>query len=78
MRRRDPLAVHNERTRIFASFLNAIGLGFIGFALLRPLVEGTVAFDEALVLWVAAGLAFHAIAQYVLGYIEKEVPNDDL
>ena len=36
---RDPLAANNERVKLFANFINAIGLGLIGFAILRPLAE---------------------------------------
>lgn len=31
---RDPLAAYNERVKLFANFMNATGLGLIGFAVL--------------------------------------------
>jgi hypothetical protein len=33
---RDPLAATNERVKLFAGFINALGIGLIGFAVLRP------------------------------------------
>ena len=36
---RDRLAAFNERVKLFAGFLNAVALGLIGFAVLRPLTE---------------------------------------
>lgn len=77
-RRRDPLLIHNERMKLLAGFLNAIALGFVGFSFLRPLVEGTVAFDTTLAIWIGTGLVLHVLAHYILGYLEKEVSDDDL
>ena len=36
---RDPLATDNERVKLLANSMNAIGLGLIGFAILRPLAD---------------------------------------
>ena len=36
---RDPLVAYNERVKLFANFMNALSLGLIGFAILRPLTE---------------------------------------
>jgi hypothetical protein len=33
----DPILIWNERLKLVAAFLNAIGLGMIGFAVLKPL-----------------------------------------
>lgn len=77
-RSRDRLATHNERVKLLSGFLNATGIGFIGFAILRPLVERQATFDGFFVLWAAVGLALHVLAHYVLRYLEKERPDDDL
>ena len=37
--RADPLATHNERVKLFATFVNAIGIGLIGFAILGPVTQ---------------------------------------
>ena len=75
MRRRDPLTSHNERVKLRASFLNALGLGLLGFALLRPLVEGDLVLNPATIVYSATGLALHAAAHYILRYLERE-PSD--
>jgi len=72
MRSRDPLATHNERVKLQSAFLNNIGLGFIGFAVLRPLVENTARFDGMFFPWMATGLVLHLTARYILRYLEKE------
>ena len=73
MRRRDELAIHNERMKLIASFFNAMAIGLIGFALLRPLVEAVAPVTLATVWWSVVAFAFHLAAHYVLGKLEKEV-----
>ena len=70
---RDPLAGYNERVKLFANFLNAIGLGLTGFAVLRPLTESLSNATLSTLWWGMTGLAIHAIAHYVVGRIRKEV-----
>ncbi|TNF22062.1 MAG: hypothetical protein EP318_05030 [Rhodobacteraceae bacterium] len=77
-RLRDTLVVHNERVKLLAGFSNAIALGFIGFAILRPLTDGSIAFDGLTTGWGLAGLAFHAMSHYILGMLRKEEPHDEL
>ena len=72
MRRRDPLAKHNERIKLRAGVLNALSIGFLGFALLRPLVEGTLTVNLLTLVFLATGVALHAGANYILRYLEKE------
>ena len=72
MRLRDPLATHNERVKLRAVFLNALAIGFLGFAFLRPLVEGTLSLTALTAAFLATGLALHAAAHYILRYLEKE------
>lgn len=74
---RDRLATRNERVKLVAGFLNAIGLGLIGFAVLRPITSGV---NPSLLSlwWSVVGFALHALAHYVLGYIRKEATHDDI
>ncbi len=74
-RLRDDLLAHNERVKLFAGFLNAIGLGLIGFAVLRPLIENAMNADLATLWWTMGGLAMHALSHYILGYLRKEGPT---
>ncbi|WP_249218814.1 hypothetical protein [Falsirhodobacter algicola] len=69
---RDPLACHNERMKLMAAFLNAVGIGLIAVGVLRPLAEGVTVTGLSLFLWVAVGLVFHVLALYVLRYLRKE------
>ncbi|OYW59081.1 MAG: hypothetical protein B7Z10_09215 [Rhodobacterales bacterium 32-66-7] len=71
---RDPIASWNERLKLVAAFLNAIGLGMIGFAVLKPLTEDITSISLVTVWWGLAGLAFHAISLYVLGKMRKAAP----
>ncbi|MDB6453486.1 hypothetical protein [Falsirhodobacter sp. 20TX0035] len=69
----DPLASYNERVKLVAAFYNAIGLGMIAVGVLRPLSEGTAISGLAISIWIAGGLAFHALALYILRYMKKGV-----
>lgn len=69
---RDPLATHNERVKLFSGFLNALGLGFIGFAVIRPAVADGDPITSASYYWCATGLVLHGAAHYVLRYLEAE------
>jgi hypothetical protein len=69
----DPLAAFNERLKAAANFLNAIGIGLIGFAVLRPLTEAFTSTPLSALWWGLAGLALHGGAHYVLGHIRREV-----
>ena len=64
--------------KLFAGFLNAIGLGLIGFAVLRPITEDTSLLSVLSVGWGLGGFACHAAAHYVLGRLVKEKRSDDL
>ena len=70
---RDPLAANNERVKLFASFVNAVALGLIGFAILRPLVEDIANASLSTLWWGLTGLALHGFSHYILGLIRKEV-----
>ncbi|MBM2575966.1 hypothetical protein JQC91_06590 [Jannaschia sp. Os4] len=54
-----------ERIKLVAGSLNTVGLAFVGFALVRPLVERTNVEIDALIY---GGIAFalHGAAHYVL------------
>jgi hypothetical protein len=60
--------IRNERLKLFANFLNAIGLGLIAIAVLRPAIE-TGGDPWRIVLWFLVGLALHGVAHYVLGHM---------
>lgn len=70
---RDPLVANNERVKLFANFVNAIGLGLIGFAILRPLAESLSNANLSTLWWGLTGLALHGFSHYILGLIRKEV-----
>ncbi|WP_193142626.1 MULTISPECIES: hypothetical protein [unclassified Meridianimarinicoccus] len=72
---RDPLVTHNERVKLFAGFISAIGLGLIGFAILRPAVEDWQNVRLTTLWWGAGGLALHGVSHYILRYIRKEMPQ---
>ena len=70
---RDPLARFNERVRLLSGFINAIALGLIGFAVLRPLADPDAAARGMSATWGLTGLALHGLAHYILGRLSKEV-----
>lgn len=74
----DPTAIHNERMKLLASYMNALSIGLVGFALLRPLVENLETLNFTTLWWCGLAFAFHGLAHYILGRIEKEAPDDSL
>ena len=70
---RDPLATHNERVKTLAGFLNAVGIGLIGFAVLRPVTEALANATLSSLWWGLGGLALHGLAHYVLGEMRRKV-----
>ncbi|WP_099826757.1 hypothetical protein [Oceaniglobus indicus] len=68
---RDDVTILNERIKLFAGFLNALGLGLIGFAVLRRVVEDVNTLDLRAALWCGVGFALHGLAHYILGRLRK-------
>lgn len=69
---KDLLATFNERVKLLAGFVNATGLGLIGFAVLRPLTETPITVTWGSAWWGGCGLAFHILSLYILGFLRKE------
>lgn len=61
--------IRNERLKLLANFTNAIGIGLIGLAVLRPMVETGSSNYWIVALWALAGLALHGVSHYILGYL---------
>lgn len=70
--KRDLISTHNERVKLFSGFTNALGLGMVGFAVIRPLTDALSNVSWATFWWAAAGLAFHAVSHYILRSLRKE------
>lgn len=68
---KDPVAVRNERVKMFAGFVNVLGLGLIGFAVLRPLTETPMTVSGLSAWWGLTGLALHGLSHYILRYLRK-------
>lgn len=58
-----------ERIKLVATTANTVGLAFVGFALVRPLVEGDPLGWDA-VTFSALAFAAHGVAHYVLGKLD--------
>ncbi|MBC7145571.1 MAG: hypothetical protein H5U24_09225 [Thioclava marina] len=69
----DDLAIYNERQKVMATSVNAIGLALVGFAILKPVVEQNRHDPVQLMVWGIIGLALHGISHYILGNLKKEV-----
>lgn len=61
--------IRNERLKLFSGFLNALAIGLIGIAVLRPVIETGATSYAALAGWSFAGLALHGISHYIIGYL---------
>ena len=78
MRLRDDLVIWNERVKLAAAFFNALALGLVGFAVLRPATEDIALLSGLSAGWAGVGLAIHLAAHYVLGYLRKDAYHDEL
>ena len=72
MRRRDELGAHNERVKLGANSVNAVGLAFVAFGIVRPLVDPDVGLSLASIVFAGAGLALHCLAHYILKQLETD------
>lgn len=70
---RDTLTAFNDRIKLFAGFLNAIAIGLIGFAVLRPLTESLSNASLYTLWWAVSGLIIHALAHFVLRRVRREI-----
>ena len=59
-----------ERIKMVAGTANTVGLAFLGFALVRPLVEGDGVGWPA-ILFTMATVVLHLLAHYVLGRLDR-------
>jgi hypothetical protein len=73
---RDAILIRNERVKLFSGFFTAIGIGMIGFALLRPATEDFSLVGGLAWLWGIGGLAMIGLAYYILGYLKKETVDE--
>lgn len=74
---RDPVGTFNELLKHFVGFLNALGLGLIGFAFIRPATESLSLVLPSNLAWSAVGVAAHAIGLYLLRHLKKEASDAD-
>ena len=77
MRRRDPLATHNERVKLYVTISNAVGLAFFGLGVARPLADGDVAITPWLLLHLAVAVVMVANAYIALGRLETDDKDAD-
>lgn len=70
--RRDALATFNERVKLLATSVTTVGLGMIGLAVIRPLIESLDRFTLNAGSWLLAGLVMHALSHYILNYQGKD------
>ena len=68
----DPTATHNERVKLRTNLMHTVGLGLIGFAVLRPAVEDVSSLGAAEAAWFAGGLVFHQLGYYYLGKMRRD------
>ncbi|SFE69730.1 hypothetical protein [Roseivivax sediminis] len=60
--------VRDERIKLFATLNNNVAIGFIGFALIRPVVSA----EPVLWAYVAIGVGAHGVALYILRYLSED------
>ena len=76
MRRRDDLAIHNERVKLIAAISTAVGLAFFGLGFARPLADGTVPITPMIAVHLTVGVVAVATAYLVLGQLKTDDEAD--
>ena len=77
MRRRDDLAIHNERVKLYVTISNAVGLAFFGLGVARPLADGAVPITPWVVLHLAVAVVMVGNAYIALGQLETDKTDTD-
>ncbi|WP_299845710.1 hypothetical protein [uncultured Jannaschia sp.] len=72
MRQRDRLVTYNERVKLMATTINAIGLAFVALGIVRPTVDPDLTIGLAGTVFGLIGLACHGAAHYILRYMEMK------
>jgi hypothetical protein len=72
MRRRDDLAIHNERVKLFVTVSNAVGLAFFGLGFARPLADGAVPITPMIAVHLTVAVAAAAAAYIALGQLKTD------
>lgn len=72
MRRRDELGAHNERVKLTATTINAIGLAFVALGIIRPFVDDSTTPSLTSVVFGVIGLVSHGAAHYILKQLETD------
>ena len=72
MRRRDDLAIHNERVKLYVTISNAIGLAFFGLGVARPLADASVPITPWLIFHFAIAVVMVGNGYIALGRLEAE------
>ena len=77
MRRRDDLAIHDERVNLIAAISTAVGLAFFGLGFARPVVDDTVPSTPTAAFSVLIGVVGVAGACIALGTLKTDKPKAD-
>ena len=72
MRRRDEVGGYNERLKMIATSINAIGLGIIGLGTVRPFLDPDIGVGIAAVASLAVALVLHGVALYIVSKVETD------
>lgn len=77
MRRRDDLAIHNERVKLAVTILNAIAIAFFGLGVARPLIDGDVPITLLISVHFVVAVAAVRVAYIVLGQLKTDEPEKE-
>ena len=77
MRRRDDLAVHNERVKWIASTSNAIGLAVFALGFARPLIDDAVPKTAMMGVWIVVALGTALGSFYMLGQLQTDKAEEE-
>ena len=73
MRQRDPVGGHNERVKLLATSINAVGLAFVALGFVRPVVNADIPLSADSAAYLVGALAVHGLAHYIVSQVEIDL-----
>lgn len=75
--KKDELTAFNESVKLTANGINALAVGSVGIAVIRPMAENGGEFEAPYLMWALIGLAMHFFARYIVFEIRKEAEDEN-
>lgn len=70
----DPILIHNEQLKLFATFMSAVAFAILGYAVLDPIFEGSGELTVLTVFYSLCGFGVLGGAMGLLWLLRRPLP----